>query len=99
MTAAEKPIVPTDAIQPWFVRIASIVHDLDLKDGRFGVAESATMGALIEGLRLAYADDQELLDRGMTLFESLYRTFEQASKQPRPRQGARPRATRKHRSR
>ena len=45
------------------------------------------------------ADDQELLDRGMTLFESLYRTFDQASKQPRPRQVARPRATRKHRSR
>jgi hypothetical protein len=69
------------------------------QSGRFGVAESATIGALIEGLRLAYADDQELLDRGITLFESMYRSFEQASKQPRPRQVARPRATRKHRSR
>ncbi len=84
---------------PAVVRVASIVHDLDLKDGRFGAAESATIGALIEGLRLAYADDQELLDRGMTLFESLYRTFAQASKQPRPRQVVRPRTTRQHRNR
>jgi hypothetical protein len=84
---------------PAVVRVGSIVHDLDLKDGHFGVAESATIGALIEGLRLAYADDQELLDRGMTLFESLYRSFEQASKQPRPRQVARPQSRRKRRAR
>ena len=84
---------------PAVVRVAAIVHDLDLKTARFRAVESATIGALIEGLRLAHADDQELLEGGMTLFESLYRTFESASKQPRPRQVARPRATRKHRSR
>ena len=84
---------------PAVVRIAAVVHDLDLKTAQFRAAESATIGALIEGLRLAHADDRELLEVGMTLFESLYRTFEQASKQPRPRQVARPRATRKHRPR
>jgi hypothetical protein len=84
---------------PAVVRVASIVHDLDLKDGRFGAAESATIGAVIEGLRLTDGDDQERLDRGMTLFEALYRTFAQAAKQPRPRQVARLRTTRKRRSR
>ena len=78
---------------PAVVRVASIVHDLDLKDGRFGAAESETIGALIDGLQLAHADDHELLDRGMTLFESLYRTFAHTAKKPRPRQVARPRIT------
>ena len=85
--------------EPAVRRVASIVHDLDLKDGRFGAAESETIGALIEGLQLAHADDHELLDRGMTLFESLYRSFAHITKKPRPRQMARPRSTRKRRSR
>jgi hypothetical protein len=80
---------------PAVARIASIVHDLDLKDGRFSAPESATIGAVIDGLRLAHADDQELLGRGMTLFESLYRSFEHATKRPRPRQVARPPSTRR----
>ena len=84
---------------PAVVRIASIVHDLDLKDGRFDAAESATIGALIDGLQLAHADDHELLDRGMTLFESLYRTFAHTAKKPRPRPVARPQSRRKRRSR
>ena len=84
---------------PAVARVASIVHDLDLKDGRFGAAESETIGALIDGLQLAHADDHELLDRGMTLFESLYRTFAHTAKKPRPRPVARPRSSRKRRSR
>ena len=84
---------------PAVARVASIVHDLDLKDGRFGAAESETIGALIDGLQLAHADDHELLDRGMTLFESLYRTFAHTAKKPRPRPVARPRSRRQRRSR
>jgi hypothetical protein len=61
-------------------RIAAIVHDLDLKDGRFGAPECATVGAMIEGLRLAYADDEGLLAQGMTLFDSLYRSFDQSAR-------------------
>ena len=84
---------------PAVVRVASIVHDLDLKDGRFGAAESETIGALIDGLQLAHADDHELLDRGMTLFESLFRTFAHTAKTPRPRPVARPQSRRQRRSR
>jgi hypothetical protein len=84
--------------QPAVTRVASIVHDLDLKDGRFGAVESETIGALIDGLQLAHSDDHELLDRGMTLFESLYRTFAH-TKKSRPRQVARPRVSRKRRPR
>jgi hypothetical protein len=54
-------------------RIAAIVHDLDLKDDRFGSPETPTIGGLIQGLQRANSDDQVLLDRGMALFEALYR--------------------------
>ena len=76
---------------PALSRIAAIVHDLDLKDGRFGAPECNTVGAMIEGLRLAYQNDEALLEQGMTLFDSLYRSFEQSSRATGPRVAARPR--------
>jgi hypothetical protein len=76
---------------PALSRIAAIVHDLDLKDGRFGAPECSTVGAIIEGLQLAYQNDEVLLEQGMTLFDSLYRSFEQASRATGPRVVARPR--------
>jgi hypothetical protein len=70
-------------------RIAAIVHDLDLKDGRYGAPEEATVGAMIEGLQLAHTDDGALLAQGMTLFDSLYRSFEQSVRSAGPRPLAR----------
>ncbi|HEY6361473.1 MAG TPA: chromate resistance protein ChrB domain-containing protein, partial [Vicinamibacterales bacterium] len=60
-------------------RLAGIVHDLDLKDGRFGAPEAATVGSVIQGLQLAHADDDALLVQGMALFDSLFRAFEQSA--------------------
>jgi len=80
-----------DITSPGLQRIAAIVHDLDLKDGRFGAPESSTVGAMIEGLQLGYHNDDELLEQGMTLFDSLYRSFEQSSRASGPRATARPR--------
>jgi hypothetical protein len=76
---------------PALSRIAAIVHDLDLKDGRFGAPECSTVGAMIEGLQLAYQNDEALLEQGMTVFDSLYRSFEQSSRATGPRVAARPR--------
>lgn len=77
--------------EPATARVAAIVHDLDLKDARFGAPEGATVGTVIEGLQLAYADDEVLLAQGMSLFEALYRAFEQSSRATGPRPVARPR--------
>jgi len=76
-------------------RIAEIVHDLDLKDGKFGAAEAATLGIAIDGLQLSSMDDGLLLDQGMTLFEALYRSFGQSIRPSRPRAVV----TRKHKRR
>ncbi len=66
-------------------RLAAVVHDLDLKDGRFGAPEAATVAVLIEGLQLAYRDDEALLAQGMVLFEALYRSAEHAGRPAGPR--------------
>jgi hypothetical protein len=76
-------------------RLAAIVHDLDLKDGRFGVSEVPTVAAMIEGLQLANSDDDTLLAEGMTLFDSLYRSFEQSMRLAGPRPLARARKQRR----
>jgi hypothetical protein len=75
-------------------RMATIVHDLDLKNGRFGAHEASTIGTVIEGLRLTRSDDHELLADGMTLFEALYRAFTQETLSTGPRPVARRRSTR-----
>lgn len=72
-------------------RIATIVHDLDLKDGRFAAKEAPTIGTVIEGMQLSVSEDDALLDQGMALFESLYCAFEQSARSAGPRPVARSR--------
>lgn len=80
-------------------RLAAIVHDLDLKDEKFGASEAPAVAAMIEGLQLANSDDDKLLAEGMTLFESLYRSFEQSTRLagPRPLVRSRQRSPRRKR--
>jgi hypothetical protein len=77
--------------EPAVARIAAIVHDLDLKDHRFGAPEAVTVGHVIDGLQRAHGDDDTLLSQGMALFDSLYRSFEHAARGAGPRAVAKPR--------
>jgi hypothetical protein len=70
-------------------RIGEIVHDVDLKDSRYGHVESAVVHDLVEGLRRAHADDHALLEHGMTMFGGLFESF---SATPAPTK----RTTRRH---
>jgi hypothetical protein len=81
--------------EPAVSRIAGIVHDLDLKDGKFGAPECSTVSAMIDGLQLASEGDDALLEQGMTLFESLYRSFDRADRATGPRALARPKQQRR----
>jgi hypothetical protein len=72
-------------------RLSAIVHDLDFKDDRFHAAECPAVEALIGGLRLAHGDDDVLLGHGMTMFDALYRAFEQSMRPRGPRPVARKR--------
>ncbi|MBM3489120.1 MAG: chromate resistance protein [Alphaproteobacteria bacterium] len=70
--------------------IAEIVHDLDLKDGKFGRDEAAGLERLIDGLCLTNDDDEARLAQGNALFDGLYaalrnnRGREQRKKEARP---------------
>lgn len=66
-------------------RLAEVVHDLDLKDGKFGALEAVTLGAAIDGLQMSCVDDHKLLEQGIILFEAMFRSFSQQARSPRPR--------------
>ena len=68
---------------PGVRRIGEIVHDVDLKDTRYGHPESAGVNELVEGLRRAHADDQTLLEHGMTMFGGLFESFREGTSGPR----------------
>jgi len=70
-------------------RLAQVVHDIDLKDNQFGSPEAPTVGAAIEGLQMACADDHALLEQGIGLFEALFRSFSQRGAVPGPKPVAR----------
>jgi len=70
---------------PAVSRVAEIVHDLDLKDSKFGAPDAKTLGLAIDGMKLSQPDDHLLLDQGLALFEALYRSFKEANASPRPR--------------
>jgi hypothetical protein len=80
--------------EPALRSVAAIVHDLDLKDNRFGATEAPAIGLVVEGLRLGQSDDQQLLTLGMAVFDALYRAFTQATLSSGPR----PFAKRRHRN-
>jgi len=56
-------------------QVAEIVHDLDLKDGKYGRPEAAGVGQLLAGLYAAEADDEKRLARGAILFDDLHASF------------------------
>ena len=66
-------------------RVGELVHDLDLKDDKYGASDAPTVSAMFDGLQMTYADDHHLLERGIEMFESLYRSFERSKRPARPR--------------
>jgi hypothetical protein len=55
--------------------IAEIVHDVDLKDAKFGRAETVGIERLIAGIAMAHKDDEIRLARAAVVFDDLYEYF------------------------
>src|SRR6516165_3416094 len=55
--------------------IAEIIHDIDLKDEKFGRTEVAGIRTLIEGISVATKDDSRRIERGSEAFNDLYEFF------------------------
>jgi hypothetical protein len=61
--------------EPDLTPIAEIVHDIDLKDARYGRAETVGVKQLLEGLLTSRPSDEERLQRGFALFDDLMASF------------------------
>lgn len=55
--------------------IAQIIHDIDVKDGKYGRPDTPGIQQLIEGILAADRTDEERLERGFALLDDLYRSF------------------------
>jgi hypothetical protein len=61
--------------EPALQAIAEIVHDIDLKDEKFGRDEAGGVKTLINGICVDAHVDEERLVRGAAIFDSLYGAF------------------------
>jgi hypothetical protein len=52
--------------------IAEIIHDVDVKDAKYGREEASGVGQVVAGIAAAHPDDGARLERGAALFEDLY---------------------------
>ncbi len=60
---------------PALTQLAEIVHDIDLKDGKFGREDALGIDRLIAGLAMSHEDDETRLTQGSAVFDSLYEYF------------------------
>jgi hypothetical protein len=60
-------------------RLAEIVHEADLRDGKYPHEEARGIDVAIRALLAASADDHQVLAQGMTLCEGLYATTSRRS--------------------
>ena len=64
-----------DLDEPALRAVAEMVHDIDLKENKFGREETKGFDHLIAGLAWGHEDDTERLEHGMVVFEALYTYF------------------------
>jgi hypothetical protein len=55
--------------------IAEIIHDIDLKDNKFGREEAAGIRTLVDGIAATTTNDSERITRGTGVFNDLYEYF------------------------
>jgi hypothetical protein len=60
---------------PALQAIAEIVHDIDLKDSKFGRQQTAGIAHVIAGICVSQKDDLSRFERGASLFDDTYEYF------------------------
>lgn len=53
-------------------KIADIVHELDMKDGKYETPEASGIEEILTGIRKTITEDAQALEKGMSVFEMLY---------------------------
>jgi hypothetical protein len=65
--------------------MGEIIHEIDLRDGRYVHPETAGIDAVLKGWLLARLSDLELEAHGVALFEGLYADLSRRTRQPPPK--------------
>jgi hypothetical protein len=55
-------------------KIAEIVHDLDLKDDKYGNAAGSGIEEVLTGIRKTSKEDSDMLEKGIAVFEMMYQS-------------------------
>lgn len=66
---------------PALLALGEIVHDIDLKDGKFGRPEAVGLERLVAGIAMSHPDDELRLERASAALDDLYEYY----KRKRPR--------------
>lgn len=64
-----------DIADPALQAIAEIVHDIDLKDAKFGREETMGISSLIAGICATNPQDEQRIHHGRPVFDNLYQYF------------------------
>jgi hypothetical protein len=65
--------------------LAEIVHDIDIKDGKYNRPETPGIKQLLDGLVATQDADEERLERGFALFDDLYAALSKDAAAPKSR--------------
>jgi len=63
---------------PALAVIGEIVHDIDLKDGKFGREEASGIARLVDGIAATTEDDGRRIERGSAMLDDLYEYYRTA---------------------
>jgi hypothetical protein len=78
---------------PALREIAEIIHDIDVKDGKFGRAEAPGLERLLAGVARRESMDIDRVERGAALFDALYDAFQADAERTRtPKRAPTPKA-------
>ncbi|OPY74604.1 MAG: Chromate resistance exported protein [Syntrophorhabdus sp. PtaU1.Bin153] len=61
--------------------LSEVVHDIDLKDEKFGRSETDGFNALLTGLAAAHPDDDQRMNEGLRLFDNLYAYYQRQKRE------------------
>ena len=75
MCSFEVLLARTGMDDPALRAVAEIVHDIDLKDGKFGREQTAGIAHVVAGICMSHDEDLARIERGSALLDDTYKLF------------------------